>query len=131
MSSAPKLFDDEPYAIRVLQQVHVAADALYHAAKSDDDRALVENLVGVYGQLGEVVAAQAREMRHYVQAERNALDALEAAQSELGEWRSAAECVADSPDVLAAKLEQLDAENTRLNTRVEELESVQREAARS
>ncbi|QRY43131.1 hypothetical protein JVX93_21545 [Mycolicibacterium boenickei] len=95
-------FDDEPYAIRVLQRVDVAADALYHAAKSDDCRALVENLVGVYGQLGEVVAAQAREMKHYVQAERIALERAESAER---------------------LLSQADAENARLNALVQEFEA--------
>lgn len=110
MSVAPKLFDEEPFAVRVLQRVHVAADAVFHAAKSDDDRALVENLVGIYGQLGEVVAAQAREMKHYVEAERIALERAEEAERLLG--------LADD-------------ENARLRALVEELESVQRQAARS
>lgn len=134
MSKAPRQFDDEPYAIRVLQGVQVAADALYHAARSDDGRdnqALIANLVGIYGDLGTVVAAQAREMRHYVEAERIALDALESANAVIREWASAAECVADSPDVLAAKLDELVSQNSSLNARVEELESVAREAARS
>lgn len=105
-----RLFDDEPYAIRVLQGVDVAADALYQAASTDFDRALIEKLVSIYGLFGEVVAAQAREMRQFVEAERVALERAEFAERLLA--------VAD-------------AENARLNARVEELESVAREAARS
>lgn len=101
-------FDDEPYAIRVLQGVDVAADALYQAASTEFDRAQIEKLVGIYGQLGEVVAAQAREMRQFVEAERVALERAESAERLLA--------VAD-------------ADNARLNARVEELESVAREAA--
>lgn len=105
-----RLFDDEPYAIRVLQGVDVAADAVYQAASTDFDRAQIEKLVGIYGQLGEVVAAQAREMRQFVEAERVALERAESAER---------------------LLSVADAENARLNARVEELESVAREAARS
>lgn len=73
-------FDDEPYAIRVLQGVDVAADALYQAASTEFDRAQIEKLVSIYGQLGEVVAAQAREMRQFVEAERVALERAESAE---------------------------------------------------
>lgn len=105
-----RLFDDEPFAIRVLQGVDVAADALYQAASTDFDRALIEKLVGIYGQLGEVVAAQAREMRQFVEAERVALERAESAER---------------------LLSQADAENARLNATVQELEAREREAARS
>lgn len=105
-----RLFDDEPYAIRVLQGVDVSADALYQAATTDFDRALIEKLVSIYGQLGEVVAAQAREVRQFVEAERVAL-----------------ERAGEAERLLAVA----DAENARLNARVEELEAREREAARS
>lgn len=108
--SAPKLFDDEPYAVRVLQRVDVAADALYQGATSDFDRALIEKLVAIYEQLGEVVAAQAREVRQFVEAERVALERAEFAERLLA---------------------QADDENARLRALVEEYEAVQREAARS
>lgn len=110
MSTAPKLFDDEPYAVRVLQRVDVAEDALYQAALTDFDRALIEKLVAIYEQLGEVVAAQAREMRQFVEAERVALERAESAER---------------------LLSQADAENARLNATVQELEAREREAARS
>ena len=110
MSKAPRPFDDEPYAIWVLQRVDVAADALYQGATTDFDRALVEKLVSIYGLLGEVVAAQAREMRQFVEAERVALER-------------------------AGEVERLlslaDAENERLNAVVQEFEAREREAARS
>ena len=92
-----RLFDDEPYAIRVLQGVDVAADALYQAASTDFDRALIEKLVAIYEQLGEVVAAQAREMRQFVEAER-----------------------AESAERL---LSLADADNARLNALVQEYEA--------
>ena len=97
-----RLFDDEPYAIRVLQRVDVAEDALYQAALTDFDRALIEKLVAIYEQLGEVVAAQAREMRQFVEAERVALERAEAAER---------------------LLSQADAENARLNALVQEYEA--------
>ncbi len=108
--SAPKLFDDEPYAIRVLQRVDVAADALYQAAVTEFDRALIEKLTSLFEGFAESAAGQWREIRHYIEAERAALERAEEAERLLA--------VAD-------------AENARLNARVEELESVAREAARS
>lgn len=102
-----RLFDDEPYAIRVLQGVDVAADALYQAASTEFDRAQIEKLVGIYGQLGEVVAAQAREMRQFVEAERVALERAESAER---------------------LLSQADAENARLNAPVQEFQAHRCEA---
>ncbi len=122
--SAPKLFDDEPYAIRVLQRVDVAEDALYQAALTDFDRALIEKLVAIYEQLGEVVAAQAREMKHFAAEKREAVERAEEAEAKAADLELR---LHDTEQALA----QADEENARLNARVEELESVAREAARS
>lgn len=100
--SAPKLFDDEPYAIRVLQRVDVAADALYQAAVTEFDRAQIEKLTSLFEGFAESAAGQWREIRHYIEAERVALERAEAAER---------------------LLSQADADNARLNALVQEYEA--------
>lgn len=120
-----RLFDDEPYAIRVLQGVDVAADALYQAATTEFDRAQIEKLTSLFEGFAESAAGQWREIRHYIEAERKALD-------EVAEWKRVADVFgATTPDVLLRRMNELDAENARLRTVEQELESVAREAARS
>lgn len=104
-------FDDEPYSLRLMQELDVAIRAQYVAARNDEDaQALIDNLFGIHAKLGEIVTAQAREMKHFAAERREAVERAEEAERLLG---------------------KADDENARLRALVEELESVAREAARS
>lgn len=102
-----RLFDDEPFAIRVLQGVDVAADALYQAAVTEFDRAQIEKLTSLFEGFAESAAGQWREIRHFIEAERVALERAESAERLLA---------------LAG------AENARLNATVQEFQAHRCEA---
>lgn len=123
--SAPKLFDDEPYSLRLMQELDVAIRAQYVAARNDEDaQTLIDNLFAIHAKLGEIVTAQAREMKHFAAEAREALERAQDAESRVADL----ELVESG---LAAELAISEREVSRLRARVEELESVAREAARS
>lgn len=99
----------ESFAEGVLLEALAGARTLRSSAP-EYDRALIDNLMAMYGHLLDFVGVLHRESRQFVEAERVALERAEFAERLLA--------VAD-------------AENARLNARVQELESVAREAARS
>lgn len=120
-----RLFDDEPYSLRLMQELDVAIRAQYVAARNDEDaQTLIDNLFGIHAKLGEVVTAQAREMKHFAAEKREAVERAEEAEAKAADLELR---LHDTEQALA----QADEENARLNARVEELESVAREAARS
>lgn len=111
-----RLFDDEPYSLRLMQELDVAIRAQYVAARNDEDaQTLIDNLFGIHAKLGEVVTAQAREMKHFAAEKREAVE--RAADLELENAGLREEVV------------NLERQLSASDARVEE--SVAREAARS
>lgn len=120
-----RLFDDEPYSLRLMQELDVAIRAHYVAAQNDEDaQTLIDNLFAIHAKLGEVVTAQAREMKHFAAEKRETVE--RAADLELENSGLREEIAVSERDIA-----ENDAVIRRLNARVEELESVAREAARS
>ena len=93
---------DETYATRVLQRVDSAAHDLHRAASSGFDRAQIEALAGLYTGLAESLAAQSREIREYIAAERTALDERDEALRTVDELREELTELRGQLDELAA-----------------------------